>query len=305
MFNEPTAPPAIMPNLEELNNGQKIPTNGTGVEPIDDDSDVEDLQPRMRSIRHNLDVTLEDLYLGKTKKFAVNRNRLVKGTTTVKEEKVKLEIPIIPGTLDGREIRFNYQGNEKPGYETGDIVITISAIEHNRFQRSKDTLFTVRNVSLYESYAAAVGLVHVVIEHLNGTFMVLEPDGKPLHNGDGLRKVKGAGMPILKRSKQDKQEYGDLYIRFNLILPDSFNDEEATFKILEKMFPVLEDNKNMTVFKDLKTKQILKKGFDVSGAKIKKVNICEVTPEEMEQLEYESEKEDDEEEEDEEEEDDE
>lgn len=286
----------------DLNKDQKLPIKNTDVQILDSDSDPDDLQPRVRSIRYDLDVTLEDLYSGKTKKLAINRKRLVKGTTKLKEEKVKLEIPIIPGMKDGQEIRFNYQGNEKPGYDTGDIVITLNAAEHAIFQRSGDNLYIVKNISLYESYAAAQGLINVVIEHLNGSYMVLEPDGKPLHTNDGARKIKGAGMPIIKKkSKTEKQSpaYGDLYIRFNLILPESFESEdpEVTFKILEKMFPVLESNKDSTIFRDLKTKQLLKKGFDVSNASnVKKAHMSEVTPEDLEQLEYDSDNEESEEE---------
>lgn len=280
-------------DASDLNKDLKIPTKNTNVEVLDSDSDADELQPRVRSIHYDLDVTLEDLYVGKTKKLAVNRKRLVKGTTKLKEEKVKLEIPIIPGSKDGQEIRFNYQGNEKPGYDTGDIVITLSASEHSTFQRSGNHLHIVKNISLYESYAAAKGDINVVIEHLNGSYMVLEPDGKPLHENDGGRKIKGAGMPVLKKQKDTKQEYGDLYIRFNLILPEPFEDETA-LKILEKMFPILESNKDSTVFKDPKTRQVLKKGFDSSNANIKKVYMSEVTPEDLEQLEYESDNEEEE-----------
>ncbi len=282
----------------DLNKDQKIPIKNTNIEVLDSDSDTDELQPRVRSIHYDLDVTLEDLYVGKTKKLAVNRKRLVKGTTKLKEEKVKLEIPILQGMKDGQEIRFNYQGNEKPGYDTGDIVITLSASEHGTFQRSGNHLHIVKNISLYESYAAAKGDINVIIEHLNGSYMILEPDGKPLHENDGGRKIKGAGMPVLKKPKGEsvKQEFGDLYIRFNLILPESFESDETALKIIEKMFPPLESNKDSTVFKDPKTKQVLKKGFDLSGASnVKKVYMSEVTPEDLEQLEYESDNEEEEE----------
>lgn len=275
-------------HIEDLNEGQKLPAKNTEVEMLESDSDVDELQPRVRSIHYDLDVTLEDLYIGKTKKMAVNRKRLVKGTSNVKEEKVKLEIPILPGMKDGQEIRFNYQGNEKPGYDTGDIVITLNESEHNYFQRSGNNLYIVRNISLYESYAAANGNINVVVQHLNGNYMVIQPDGKPLHTNDGGRKLKGFGMPILKKHKDSKQEYGDLYIRFNLILPESFETEETTLKILEKMFPILESNKDSTIFKDYGTKQILKKGFEVPSKGVIKVYMSDVTPEDLEQIEYDS-----------------
>ena len=42
---------------------------------------------------------------------------------------------------DEQVITFNKQADEKEGYETGDIIITLSCSEHNKFTRDGNNLF--------------------------------------------------------------------------------------------------------------------------------------------------------------------
>lgn len=59
-----------------------------------------------------------------------------------------------------------------------------------------------------------------------------------LYIKDGLRKVKGGGMLIVGINR-----FGDMYIRFNLILLEKFEDMNIVLLILEKMFLILFNNK--------------------------------------------------------------
>lgn len=267
--------------------GHKLPQKDSKFEEVstDDEEEIPDLRPRMKDLFYSLSLNLDELYTGKTKKIAVKRNRLDKKGKKVVKDKRKLEIPIIPGMRDGQEIRFNKEGDEKPGYETGDIVITLDQNGHNNFERHGNTLYTVKNISLYESYAAARGEISIVIKHLNGSYMVLKTNGEPLHTRDGARKVRNGGMPVYKSKKS---EYGDLYIRFNVILPEKIEDD-AAMAAIEQLFPVLQNNKDDTVFHN-KTNI----GFDISGRKVHEVLLEEVTEEDMEQLDYEEESDSDE-----------
>jgi len=85
---------------------------------------------------------------------------------------------------------------------------------------------------------------------------------------------------ILKLLTKKITEYGDLYIRFNLILPDSFDGAES-MQYIEKLFPVLPINKDMIIGK--------KYDFDPGNVKIREVMLEEVTPEDMDQIAYEDE----------------
>jgi molecular chaperone DnaJ len=59
-------------------------------------------------------------------------------------------------------------------------------------------------------------------------------------------RLKGKGMPILREN-----DFGDLYLETNVIIPESLNKEQV--QLLEK-FRALEDNKNPSIIKDFKNK---------------------------------------------------
>jgi molecular chaperone DnaJ len=59
-------------------------------------------------------------------------------------------------------------------------------------------------------------------------------------------RLKGKGMPILREN-----DFGDLYLETNIIIPESLNKEQI--QLLEK-FRALEDNKNLSIIKDFKNK---------------------------------------------------
>lgn len=256
-----------------------VPQKKEFFEDLDSDEEADELAPIAKDLKYQLQVTLEELYTGKMKKLLVNRKRLDKSGKKVVEEKRKIEVAVLPGMSHGQEIRFNKEGDEKYGYRAGDIIITLAANAHPTYERFGKTLCYVKNISLYESYAAALGLINIVIQHLDGTFMVLKVSDKiPLHTKDGARKIRNGGMPVYDR-KTNKKEYGDLYLRFNLILPDSF-EGDPKLDLIKKLFPVLHTNGD----------SVIKPG-DLSsiGGKSREVLLEEVTLEDMDQLDYDQE----------------
>lgn len=237
------------------------------IEEDEDDDDDEDIfQPRTKDIEINLNVSLEDFYNGTKKKLAVRRKRLKKnskGEMVQYEEKKKIIIPIVPGMRDEQELRFNKEADEEQGYETGDIVITLYENAHSLFEREGDNLFIIKNISLYEAFAASCGEeIELTIPHLDGTLLKLKTDGRPLHNNDGMRKISGQGMPRFKKDGR-----GDLFIRFNLTLPKKFNEEDI--KILKKLFPPENE-----------------KYSDGIKREVREVKLEDVSEEDLEELEY-------------------
>ena len=262
----------------------KVPQKKELFEELDSDAEVDELRPIAEDLYYKLPVSLEELYTGKVKKLLVSRERLDKTGKKVFPEKRKIEVPVLPGMKHGQEIRFNKEGNEKYGYRAGDIIITLAANSHQNYERVGNVLCYVKNISLYESYAAAKGLINVVIRHLDGSYMILKvDDGMPLHGKDGARKIRNGGMPSFDKNTR-KTEYGDLYVRFNLILPESFDGDEGLVMI-EKLFPVLPTNKDSLVYTDSKRHS----DFDASQVKVREVLLEEVTPEDIDQLDYDDE----------------
>lgn len=257
-------------------NIDKIPVNNNDqMEVLDSDEEADEIKPYVEDLKYKLQVSLDEVYTGKVKKLAITRERIV--GKSINKEKRKFEIPIIPGMKNGQEIRFNREGNEKLGHLSGDVVVSVEINGHDTFERIGSNIFTVKNISLYESYAAGRGDIKIVIKHLNGIDYVLKTDGQPLHTKDGARKIKGCGMPVYDKNRNNKQKYGDMYVRFNLILPSHFEGDNV-LTIIEKLFPTLDENKDSILKSDAKY-----------TSNMKEILLDEITKEDMEQLEYEDE----------------
>jgi DnaJ-class molecular chaperone len=201
------------------------------LEDSEEESETE-LAPRTKDIHYTLSVTLKELYAGTEKLLKITRKRIktdeVTGKKKPKKEKKRIEIPIEPGMMDEQVIRLNKEANEKLGYETGDIVITLCEKQHEYFSRDGSDLYLSKNISLSEAYAC-----EFEIEHLDGRKLkVKNKDNDALHLYDGYRKIEGEGMPKLKSFDR-----GDLFIRFNLILPDVLPNKEGFD--LSEFFPAL------------------------------------------------------------------
>ena len=222
----------------DLGNTEEIP-NTSAIEELDDeDSECKPLAPRTKDLNFTLNVTLEELYAGKTKKLAVRRKRLITDgkKKTVTEEKKKIAVNIEPGMFDEQVITFNKQADEKEGYETGDIVITLCCAEHDEYEREGDNLLIEKEISLYEAYNC-----EMTITHLNGKEINISSNPINIF-GDELecyRKLKGFGMPILGK----ENEFGDLIIKFKPVVPDNLTAEQL--KTLEELFPKINDKKEL------------------------------------------------------------
>ncbi|KAF2561020.1 hypothetical protein F2Q70_00014607 [Brassica cretica] len=119
-------------------------------------------QRRGEDVVHPLKVSLEDLYLGTTKKLSLSRKALCskcngrcstgetikdrdrcpqcKREKVVSEKKV-LEVAVEKGMQHSQKITFRGQADEAPDTVTGDIVFVIQRKEHSTFKREGDDLF--------------------------------------------------------------------------------------------------------------------------------------------------------------------
>ena len=196
-------------------------------EEISDTEDCDPIAPRTKDLNFTMDVTLEDLYNGKKKKLAVRRQKI--GTDgSSSEEKKKIQVNIQKGMIDEQVIRFNKLADEKKGYDTGDIVITLSLAEHEHFERDGNNLIIEKEISLFESYSPII-----YIKHLDGRTLEVSGERMDLfgEDFDTFKKLTGEGMPI----HGDNKKFGDLFIRFKCVLPSSFTPEQLI--TLESLFP--------------------------------------------------------------------
>ena len=196
----------------------------------DESEDGMQLPLRTKDMAFTLSVSLEELYNGCRKKIAMRRQKIENDKYV--EEKKKLSIKIEPGMIEEQTIRFNHLADEKKGYETGDIVITLDVEEHPQFIRDGNNLIMEKDISLYEVYNPII-----YVKHLNGkTFKIIGNGLDFFSDEDGMiKKVLGAGMPILG----EPGKYGDLFIKFKCV-----NKTKITQEIIDmfhKYFPPLND----------------------------------------------------------------
>lgn len=198
---------------------------------------------KTRDICFDLNVDLVDFYTGKKKKLNIKRKRVIEvdGKQKVVEEKKKIVIPIERGMKDEQQIRFEGEADQIPGYAPGDIVITLVENEHPFFQRDNDNLIIIKNINIYQLYDYSFDIIHLDERVLR----ICKNVNDALHLNDSLRKISGEGMPIYKKP----DEFGDLFIRFNLIIPKSLEADKLVN--LRAIFETLDEPLAETYFKQL------------------------------------------------------
>jgi len=217
---------------------------GNQIEEIGSDSEMDSLAPKTKDLHFTLNVTLEELYSGKTKRLAVRRKRLISDGKTKKvvDEKKKIIINIEPGMFDEQVLTFNKQADEREGYETGDIIITLCCAEHDDFERENNNLIVEKDISLYEAYDCNMTITHLDGREININSNQINVFGDEL---ECYRKLKGYGMPIYG----SENEYGDLIVKFKPVLPDKFSTEQLG--VLENLFPKINTTKTSDVTHEL------------------------------------------------------
>jgi DnaJ family protein B protein 4 len=92
-------------------------------------------------IQHNLNVTLEDLYTGCTKRMRITAKKYDAASGKVVSIATDKEIQVKAGWKDGTKITFEGEGDELgPGSIPADVVFVVKAKPHDRFTREGDDL---------------------------------------------------------------------------------------------------------------------------------------------------------------------
>ena len=228
-----------VPIDEEDTKKVKKNASSSSIEELDEsDTECQPLAPRTKDLHFTLNVTLEELYSGKVKKLAVRRKRLITDgkKKTLTEEKKKISVNIEPGMFDEQVITFNKQADEKEGYETGDIVITLCCAEHDEFEREGNNLLIEKEISLSEAYDCKMTITHLDGREINISSSPINIFGEEI---ESYRKLKGFGMPIYG----SENEHGDLIIKFKPVVPDNLTSEQQL--LLKELFPKINNKKEL------------------------------------------------------------
>jgi len=135
---------------------------------------------------------------------------VVRGETTL-----KVEIPA--GIQDGQSLRMRREGApaEASG-RNGDLLVEINVEDHPEFDREGADLHKREAIS----FPQAVFGDSLQIETFDGPVQFDLPSGT--QSGETFR-LEGKGMP---RPQRRGSSYGDLYVRVQVVTPESLNEEQ-------------------------------------------------------------------------------
>ncbi|MGZ5253982.1 MAG: DnaJ C-terminal domain-containing protein [Flavitalea sp.] len=157
---------------------------------------------RGQDINAELHLNLKDVYTTQ------------KQTITVNGKNIRLTFPA--GIENGQVIKISgHGGHGTNGGPNGDLYITFSINNDTKFKREGSNLYTTADLDLYTAL-------------LGGEVMMDTFEGKvklkvaPETQSGTTVKLKGKGFPVYKK----ENEFGDLYITYQIKLPVSLSDKE-------------------------------------------------------------------------------
>lgn len=205
-----------------------------------------------------LEVTLKDLYVGRSMKVVRDKNVIkpakgsrkcnCKNKMVTKQvgpgmyqqfqqqecetcpnvkyarEETFLTVEVDPGMRDGQEISFFEEGEPVIDGEPGDLKFTVKAAAHPKFRRDGNHLHYEMTISLLD---ALVGF-ETTIDHLDG-HKVTVASTKVTKPGE-TKKIASEGMPLYERAKK----FGDLWIHFTVAFPATLSEQQK--KVIKENF---------------------------------------------------------------------
>ena len=144
-----------------------------------------------------------------------------KKTLTVNGKNIRITIPA--GIENGQTIKIaGHGGNGSNGGPNGDLYITFTIANDEKFRRSGNDIHIKEDVDLYTAVLGG----DIVIETLSGKVKLnVKPETQ---NGTAVR-LKGKGFPVYKKDNQ----FGDLYIKWQVKIPTNLNAEQK--ELFEKL----------------------------------------------------------------------
>ncbi|MDO7873440.1 J domain-containing protein [Hymenobacter sp. ASUV-10] len=155
-----------------------------------------------QDLQAELEIPLEEAYHGGPRTITVNGK--------------SLRLNISPGIADGQTIRLRDQGGPgRHGGPNGSLLITFRIASDARYVRTGNDLTQDVPVSIYTALLGG----EQTVDTLSGPVKIkIKPETA---NSTRLR-LRGKGFPVYKQDGQ----FGDLYLRLNLTLPQNLTDQE-------------------------------------------------------------------------------
>lgn len=165
--------------------------------------------PKDPAIERHLEVSLEEIARGCTKKLKIKRTINDERGCCTQEEKL-IEIPVRPGWKAGTKLTYECLGDKYPGREPADIAFILKDKQHALFSRDSDNnLLHTANVSLKK---ALLG-VSYCIQGLNGERHDINV--RDIVHPGYVKRYPGEGLPLPKTPSKR----ADLIVTFNIEFP--------------------------------------------------------------------------------------
>lgn len=168
----------------------------------------------------------------------------------------KYDIVVPAGVRAGHRVTYKNDSDWVPDYQyVGDLHFNVNVLprDSDYMEVCDVDILINKKVALLDSLCG----VEFGIKHLDNRLIGVSYDNI-IKEGDVLR-VKGEGMPILKseKSKYDGRDNGDLLIKFSIVYPDKFTNEQKL--VLKKCVPYNKINQVANINLDLdKVKELVK-----------------------------------------------
>lgn len=161
------------------------------------------------AVQHDLNVSLEDIYKGTTKRVRITAKKLIDSSGRTQSVSSEKEIKIKPGWKDGTKITFTGEGDQAPGVKPADIIFVLKSKPHDRYSRDGDDLIHYCSITLEEALCTGINRN---ITTLDGRIIPITINNI---TPDTVKIVPGEGMPNSKTQRK-----GDLRIKFHIQFPD-------------------------------------------------------------------------------------
>ena len=169
------------------------------------------------AIEKDLALSIEELFIGCTKKLRITKRVLNPDGTSNVQDKV-ITIDIKPGWKEGTKITFSEEGDQLPGKIPADIIFIIKQKPHPVYRRDGNDLRYTARITLRE---ALTSTVRVHIPTLDNQAIPLELN--EIVNPKTEKRIPGQGFPISKSPGQR----GDLVVDFDIVFPTSLPDKSV------------------------------------------------------------------------------
>jgi DnaJ-class molecular chaperone len=188
--------------------------------------------PRNKTVKYQLEVTLEELYTGLTRSILVERPGSTRKT---------VEVHVPRGTANGESVVLSGEMDEIEEATPGDLVFVLAQRQHPVFTRKGHDLAVELQVTLSEALCGFQG----AIEHLDGRILTVSSPRHKHHDKDAAALIQTGDVHVLKGEGMPKRgtgDFGDLYVQYTVELPSesalkrlSVQDRAQLGALLEKM----------------------------------------------------------------------